>query len=107
MSASLVLKPCGARLIVRPAQVFQTRTASKIETVKIDEERPPTGVVLAIGPDVKAIAEGDVVMYGKFTGTEAALTPTFTLLVLEEHDILTKIQTSEGEPPALELSPAE
>lgn len=99
--SEIILNPTATRLIVRPAKVFVTRTASNIEITQVEEERPQTGVVLAAGPDCKRVMAGQVVMFGKFTGTEAQVTPTDLLLILEEHDILCTITNDAGDPPAV------
>src|SRR5256885_16917604 len=73
------LKPLGDRLIVEPLEEEQT-TIGGIVLPDTAQEKPQRGTVLAVGPgsrnqDTGAyipldVAEGDVVGYSKYGGTE-------------------------------------
>ena len=73
------LKPLGGRVIVRPNEEDDQRTASGLVIPDTAKEKPQTGTIMAVGPgdlsdDGKRIpldvSEGDVVVYSKFAGTE-------------------------------------
>ena len=73
------LKPLGDRVIVRPNEDDDQRTASGLVIPDTAKEKPQTGTIMAVGPgdlsdDGKRIpldvSEGDVVVYSKFGGTE-------------------------------------
>lgn len=73
------LRPLGGRVIVRPNEDDEQRTASGLVIPDTAKEKPQTGEILAVGPgdldddgdriplDVEA---GDTVVYSKYAGTE-------------------------------------
>jgi chaperonin GroES len=89
------LKPLGDRLIVKAVEEDET-TASGIVLPDTAKEKPQKGKVLAVGDgklddDGKRIpldvAEGDVVIYSKYGGTEVKYDGK-ELLLLNARDIL-------------------
>jgi len=94
------LKPLADRVVVEPIEEEEV-TALGIVLPETAKEKPQKGTILAVGPgrrddsskvipmDVKA---GDVVLYGKYSGTEVKLSSDKTVLVLREADILAIIQ---------------
>ncbi|HAM24101.1 MAG TPA: co-chaperone GroES, partial [Actinobacteria bacterium] len=74
---SVSIKPLEDRVLVQPLEAEQT-TASGLVIPDTAKEKPQEGKVLAVGPgrfeDGKRIpldvAEGDVVVYSKYGGTE-------------------------------------
>jgi len=94
------LKPLGDRLIVK-AMEEEATTASGIVLPDTAKEKPQRGQVLAVG-DGKLdddgdripldVAEGDVVLYSKYGGTEITVDGE-ELLVLRESDVLAKVQS--------------
>ncbi len=73
------LRPLGGRVIVRPNEDDEQRTASGLVIPDTAKEKPQTGEILAVGPgdldddgdriplDVEI---GDTVVYSKYAGTE-------------------------------------
>jgi chaperonin GroES len=77
----MTLQPLHDRIVVEPAPK-EEKTASGIILPDSAQEKPLKGTVLAVGPGKtldsgqKAtidIAEGDVVLYGKYSGTEVTV----------------------------------
>ena len=73
------LKPLGGRVIVRPNEEDDQRTASGLVIPDTAKEKPQTGTIMAVGPGDLSddgeripldVSEGDVVVYSKFGGTE-------------------------------------
>ena len=79
-------KPLGDRVLVERVEETNT-TASGIIIPDNAKEKPSEGKVLAIGSDVEDVNEGDVVVFGKYSGTELVLDGK-EYLVLEVSDIL-------------------
>ncbi len=79
-------KPLGDRLLVERVEETNT-TASGIIIPDNAKEKPSEGKVLAIGSDVEEVREGDIVVFGKYAGTELVLDGK-EYLVLEVSDVL-------------------
>ncbi|MDO9067967.1 MAG: co-chaperone GroES [Desulfocucumaceae bacterium] len=98
MSTLSNIKPLGDRVLVKPAEVKETKKGGIIipDTVK---EKPMEGEVVAAGPgkisdsgtrmamDLKA---GDKVLYGKYSGTEVKIDDV-EYLIMNADDILAVI----------------
>lgn len=71
--AEINLKPLGDRVLVEPSAA-ETTTASGIIIPDTAQEKPQQGTVVAVGggkPDEPmTVKVGDVVLYGKYGGTE-------------------------------------
>jgi chaperonin GroES len=71
--AEINLKPLADRVLVE-ASAAETTTASGIFIPDTAQEKPQQGVVIAVGggkPDeAMTVKVGDVVLYGKYGGTE-------------------------------------
>jgi chaperonin GroES len=89
------LKPLGDRIVVKPQEETESRTAAGLVIPDTAKEKPQLGTVLAVGPgefkdgarvpiDVKV---GDVVFYSKYGGTEVKHDGE-DLLVLSSRDVL-------------------
>lgn len=69
----LNIRPLADRVIIEPAAA-ETTTASGIIIPDTAQEKPQRGTVIAVGPGKKdepmTVAVGDVVLYGKYSGTE-------------------------------------
>jgi chaperonin GroES len=89
------LKPLGDRIVVKPQDEAESRTASGLVIPDTAKEKPQLGEVLAAGPgefrdgdrvpvDVKV---GDVVFYSKYGGTEVKHDGE-DLLILSSRDVL-------------------
>jgi len=90
------LQPLGDRVVVKPREEDDARTASGLVIPDTAKEKPQYGDVIAVGPgalddDGERIAmdvkEGDVVLYSKFGGTEIKVDGE-DLLVLSARDLL-------------------
>ncbi|SFV50329.1 Heat shock protein 60 family co-chaperone GroES [hydrothermal vent metagenome] len=79
-------KPLGDRVLVERVEETNT-TASGIIIPDNAKEKPSEGKVLAIGSEVEDVKEGDVVVFGKYSGTELVLDGN-EYLVLDVSDIL-------------------
>ena len=86
---ALNIKPLSDRVIVEPAAA-ETQTASGIIIPDTAKEKPQKGTVLAIGNGKKdepmTVKVGDIVLYGKYAGTELNVDGK-DLLIMRESDI--------------------
>ncbi len=73
------LKPLGDRVVVKPQDDAEARTASGLVIPDTAKEKPVQGDVLAVGPGAlddngnripMDVSVGDVVLYSKYGGTE-------------------------------------
>lgn len=71
--AEVNIKPLGDRVLVKAADA-ETTTAGGIIIPDTAKEKPQKGTVVAVGPGKKdeptTVKVGDVVLYGKYAGTE-------------------------------------
>lgn len=86
----LNIKPLADRVIVQPA-LAEEKTASGIIIPDTAKEKPQKGTVIAVGPGKKdeplTVKEGDVVLYGKYSGTEITVDGN-NYLIMREADIV-------------------
>ena len=84
------IKPLADRVLVEPAQAEQV-TAGGIYIPDTAKEKPQKGTVVAVGPGKKdeptTVKEGDMVLYGKYSGTELQIDGK-EYLIMRESDIL-------------------
>lgn len=70
---SLNIKPISDRVVIEPLAA-ETTTASGIIIPDTAKEKPQKGTVVAVGNGKKdhamTVKVGDVVLYGKYSGTE-------------------------------------
>ncbi len=93
------LKPLGDRLIVEPIEEEQT-TVGGIVLPDTALEKPQRGSIVAAGPGSRNVetgdripmdvAEGDLVVFSKYGGTEIRIEGT-DYLILRESDVLAKV----------------
>ena len=90
MNMSVKLKPLADRVLVEPAPA-ETTTASGIIIPDTAQEKPQKGTVVAVGAGTKenpiTVKVGDVVLYGKYSGTELKLEGK-SYLIMRENDLL-------------------
>ena len=83
------IRPLADRVLVAPAEAEQ-KTAGGIIIPDTAKEKPQKGTVVAVGPGKKdepiTVKEGDIVLYGKYSGTELQLDGE-TYLIMKESDI--------------------
>jgi chaperonin GroES len=88
--ADLNIRPLADRVIIEPAAA-ETRTASGIIIPDTAQEKPQKGTVVAVGPGKKdepmTVNVGDVVLYGKYSGTEFKY-ENGDYLIMREADIM-------------------
>ena len=89
-------QPLGDRIIIKPLEP-ENKTRGGIVLPDTVKEKPQEGKVVAVGkgkvldngtiqkPEVK---EGDVVLYGKYSGTEVTTKDGEEYLIVREEDIL-------------------
>ena len=85
-----MIKPLADRVLIQPKEA-ETKTASGIFIPYTAKEKPQEGVVIAVGPGKKdeamEVKAGDVVIYGKYAGTEVTVEGT-KYLIVKQADIL-------------------
>ncbi len=92
------IKPLADRIVVQPYEAEETTQGSIIipDTAK---EKPQKGKVVAVGPGKVSdsgntvsmqLKEGDVVLYGKYSGTEVTVDGE-DYLIMRESDVLAVI----------------
>jgi len=79
-------QPLGKRVLIERVEEAKT-TASGIYIPDSAKEKPSQGKVLAISKEVDNIAVDDIVVFGKYAGSELTLDGT-TYLVIETDDLL-------------------
>jgi chaperonin GroES len=85
-SVNMNFQPLGARVLVKRVEE-ENKTASGIIIPDNAKEKPSRASVVAAGGDVEGISVGDVVVFGKYNGTDLSLDGE-DYLVLEQDDIL-------------------
>lgn len=90
MAKKASITPLHDRVIVKAAAA-ETKTAGGIIIPDTAKEKPQRGTVIAAGPGKKdepmSVKPGDVVLYGKYAGTEITLEGE-ELMIMRESDIL-------------------
>lgn len=84
------IKPLSDRVVILPNPA-EEKTAGGLFIPDTAKEKPLMGTVKAVGPgtaDVKMeVKEDDVVMYGKYAGTEVEIDGT-SYLIMKQADIM-------------------
>ncbi len=87
------IKPLADRVLVEP-QAAEEKTASGIIIPDSAKEKPQRGKIVAVGPGTKdekmEVKVGDVVLYGKYAGTELSI-DSKDYLIMKQSDILAVI----------------
>lgn len=88
------LKPLADRVVIEP-MAAETKTASGIYIPDTAQEKPQRGKVIAVGTGTKdeemKVKVGDVVLYGKYAGTEINI-GSDKYLIMRQSDILAIIE---------------
>jgi chaperonin GroES len=96
--ANVRLRPLDDRVVVEP-QEAEERTAGGIVLPDTAKEKPQRGKVVSVGPGrlldngkrgELSIGVGDVVIYGKYSGTDIEVSGK-DVKILREGDILAKV----------------
>jgi chaperonin GroES len=92
------LRPLDDRLVVTPSQA-EEKTSGGILLPDAAKQKPQQGTVIAAGPGklldsgsraAMAVKVGDVVMYGKYSGSDVEVGGV-EVKILRESDILVKV----------------
>src|SRR5690606_5711227 len=96
--AQVSIRPLDDRVVVQPSEAEET-TAGGIVLPDSAREKPQRGTVVAVGPGrlldsgnrgELSVAVGDVVIYGKYGGSEIEIDGQ-EMKILRESDILAKV----------------
>jgi chaperonin GroES len=96
--ANVRLRPLDDRVVVEP-QEAEEKTAGGIVLPDTAKEKPQRGKVVSVGPGKLldngrrgelSVGVGDVVIYGKYSGTEIEVSGK-EVKILRESDILAKL----------------
>jgi chaperonin GroES len=83
------IKPLADRVLVEPAAA-EEKTASGLYIPDTAKEKPQKGTVIAVGNGKKdeplTVKVGDIVLYGKYSGTELSVDGN-DYLIMRESDI--------------------
>ncbi|MCI6642682.1 MAG: co-chaperone GroES [Alloprevotella sp.] len=86
----MAIKPLADRVLIQPAPA-EEKTIGGIIIPDTAKEKPLQGKVLAVGGGTKdeemVLKEGDVVLYGKYAGTEVELDGE-KFLIMRQSDVL-------------------
>ncbi|MDG1136617.1 MAG: co-chaperone GroES [Phycisphaerales bacterium] len=91
----MAVKPLEDRILIKPTEK-ETQTASGIFLPETASEKPMQGTVVATGPGKlleggqrakPAVKKGDMVMFGKYSGTEIEIKGK-THLIVRESELL-------------------
>ena len=84
------IKPLADRVLIKPADA-EEKTASGIIIPDSAKEKPLKGEVIAVGKGTKdeemVLKKGDIVLYGKYAGTEIELNEE-KFLIMRQSDVL-------------------
>ncbi|MBD3374004.1 co-chaperone GroES [candidate division KSB1 bacterium] len=92
------IKPLADRIVVQPYEA-EEKTQGSIIIPDTAKEKPQKGKVVAVGPGKVSdsgntismqLKEGDVVLYGKYSGTEVTVDGE-DYLIMRESDVLAVI----------------
>ena len=88
------ITPLADRVLVQPSAA-ETKTASGIIIPDTAQEKPQKGSIVAVGKGTKdnpiTVKKGDLVLYGKYAGTELKYDGK-VYLIMKESDILAIIK---------------
>lgn len=84
------IKPLADRVLIEPKEA-ETKTASGLFIPDTAKEKPQQGIVVAVGNGKKdepmELKVGDVVLYGKYAGTELSLEGK-EYLIMRQSDVV-------------------
>ena len=85
-----MIRPLSDRVLVEPKEA-ETNTAAGLYIPDTAKEKPQQGTILAAGPGKKdepmELKVGDVVLYGKYAGTEITVEGK-NYLIMKQSDVL-------------------
>ena len=87
--ADVKIKPLADRVLIEPVAA-EEKTASGIIIPDTAKEKPQKGTIVAVGPGTEEekmeVKKGDVVLYGKYSGTEITIDGK-DYLIMKQSDI--------------------
>ena len=86
---STPIKPLADR-VVAVREVAATKTASGIYLPDNAKEKPVLAKVVAVGPDVTGIKQGDKIIYKEYSTTELKI-DGIDYLIVKEEDVLATV----------------
>lgn len=96
MSKIPKIEPRGKQVLVQPDDKVSKESEYGILTPdNVEEETKSTGIVIAVGPDIKDIKRNDRVIYGAFAGDVIVFQKDMKdiqFILLPEHEILAFIE---------------
>ena len=88
--AKVNIKPLADRVVIEPSAA-EEKTAGGLIIPDTAKEKPQRGTVVAVGPGKKdepiTVKVGDVVLYGKYAGTEISIDGN-DYLIMRESDLV-------------------
>lgn len=91
--STINVRPLGDRVLIEP-MAAEERTASGIIIPDTAKEKPQRGTVRAVGAGTKDVTmelkPGDVVLYGKYSGTEVTVDEK-DYVIMKQSDVLAVI----------------
>lgn len=88
------VKPLADRVLIQPAPAEEV-TVAGIIIPDSAKEKPLKGTVIAVGPgtaeEKMELKEGDMVLYGKYAGTELELEGE-KVLIMRQNDVLAVVE---------------
>lgn len=85
-----MIKPLADRVVLEP-KMAETKTASGLYIPDTAQEKPQQGTVVSVGPGKKdepmELKVGDLVLYGKYAGTEVTVDDK-KYLIVRQSDIM-------------------
>jgi chaperonin GroES len=88
--ATVKIKPLADRVLIEP-MAAEEKTATGIIIPDTAKEKPQKGTIVAVGPGTKdekmEVKTGDVVLYGKYSGTELTISGK-DYLIMKQSDVL-------------------
>ena len=89
--AKISFKPLGNRVVIEPSDTEEQMSSGGIYIPDTAKEKPQRGKIVAVGPGTKenpiTVKVGDIVLYGKYSGTELQH-DGMDYLIMKESDIL-------------------
>ena len=83
------LKPKNDRLLISP-DATPDKTEAGIIIPESAKDRPNQATVLAVGPKVDNIKEGERILFGKYAGTTFQL-DDISYLLIREQDVIAEV----------------
>lgn len=84
-----IMVPVGDRVLISPLD--EPDTKGSIIIPENAKTKPTRGVILEVGPNTTQVNKGDVVVYGKYSGTDVELNGREVVL-MHEDDVIAVVK---------------